>query len=85
MDTPILYEYLKDQSQRRTSQQPQPAVTENSDLPQNVLDLIQHKFDKLDTTKKRFLDKDKTKGLFISMFPNFSKYRPIFFISVLKR
>lgn len=70
MDNPILYEYLKDQSKRKPHQ---PTVGESTDLPQNVLDLIQHKFDKFDTGRMRFLDKDKTKSLFMNMFPNFSK------------
>lgn len=72
VDNPILYEYLKDQSKRKPQQQS--AGAESADLPQNVLDLIQHKFDKFDTGKKRFLDKDKTKRLFMNMFPTFSKY-----------
>ena len=35
---------------------------------------LKETFDKFDTGKKRFLDKDKTKRLFMNMFPTFSKY-----------
>lgn len=66
-DIPILSEYLK--TQQSNTKKP---ANEN-ELPQNIIDSIRAKFNKFDTNKKGALDKDKTKSLFINLFPTFSK------------
>lgn len=66
IDNPVLTEYIKEQQSIKKQ-------SNENELPANVIDTIRHKFDKFDTSKKSYLDKDKLKSLFMNLFPNFSK------------
>lgn len=66
MDSPVLSEYIKEQQAKKKQ-------TNEDELPLNIIEAIRHKFDKFDTSKKSYLDKDKLKSLFMNLFPSFSK------------
>lgn len=68
-DNPILVEYLKQSKQKKSSF----SNTISEELSSTAVETLKSRFDKLDFNKRKSVEKDKIKNLFLNLFANFNK------------